>query len=61
MLTALKDDVFTKSGKVKKAAQKPIADLIKYDAHNFIEAQDFDSILFNSTIEYEDVEVEDAS
>lgn len=59
LLVVLKDDVFTKRGKIRKAAQKGIAALIKYDAHNFIEAQDFDSIMSNATIEYEDVEVED--
>ena len=59
LLSVLKDEVFTKNGKVLKKMQKGIADLIKYDAHNFIEAQDFNSIMANATIEYEDVEIEE--
>jgi len=61
LLTVLRDDVFTRKGKIRKKAQKPITDLLKYDAHNFIEAQNFESIMANATIEYEDVEVEDES
>jgi hypothetical protein len=59
LLTVLKDDLFTKKGKIRKNAQKGLTALIKYDAHNFIEAQDFDSIMANATIEYEEVEVLD--
>ena len=59
MLTVLKDDLFTKKGKIRKQMQKAVTDLIKYDAHYFIDRQDFDSIIQNATIEYEDVEIEE--
>lgn len=59
LLSVLKDDCFTKKGKIRKDVQKGVVDLLKYDAHNFIEAQDFKSIMENATIEYEDVEIED--
>ncbi|TAL08196.1 MAG: hypothetical protein EPO02_13495 [Nitrospirae bacterium] len=58
MLTVLKDELFTKDGKIRKKMTKGVTDLIKYDAHKFIEAQDFNSIMDHATIEYEDVEIE---
>jgi len=59
--TVLKDDCFTKSGKLRrnKKLRKGIADLIKWEAHKFIEAHSTDDIVEHAIVEIEEVEVLD--
>lgn len=59
VLVVLKDDCFTKRGQLRKAVQNGIAKLLQFEAHKFIDSKTPQEIIENSTIEYEDVEVEE--
>lgn len=56
--TALKDELFTRTGRLKYKMRKPVELTIKQEAHAFIESQKPGDILKNSKIEFEEVEVE---
>jgi hypothetical protein len=60
VVTALKDDCFTKTGKLRRnnVMRKGIADLLKFEGHKFIDAAETEDIIKNATIEFEEVEVE---
>lgn len=54
----LKDELFTKRGKLKKKVRGGVAALVKLEAHKFIDAHSPEEIIEHSTIQREEVEVE---
>lgn len=58
VLIVLKDELFTRTGRLKYKMRKPLGLMLKEEAHHFIENQDPIDVVKHSSIEIEEVEVE---
>lgn len=57
--TVVKDEAFTKRNKLRRKVHGPVAALLRYEAHRWIDAVSPEDIIKNATITVEDVEVEE--
>lgn len=55
----IKDEAFTRKGRLRKAFRFPVAKLLQFEAHRFIEQVVPDDLIKNTKITLEDVEVID--
>lgn len=59
VVIVLKDELFTKTGRLKRKMRKGLGLMIREEGHRFLEAHDPVDIVKHSVMEVEEVEVED--